>query len=234
MAKTPTCGKRAPPSIKKERQRKKLEKRLGLLATPAALITWLKDHMRKGSFEPRKLAAVWERLAEMLFAVIRRRFGTLLDGLVVKNVDAVSAQYRKLCVEHMASVQPTAPFLMDFTETVVKLDGVGRKRCMELLTTFLGMSPEDDEVSQVILGVTLAAVTHLGLEYDEERLVVVDDCTRILEGWKRCEDKGETPSGNPHDILERLDQIKLVNAVFEEHNLRGMTIRKVMRVVVHA
>ena len=133
MPKTTTCGKRAPPSIKEEHRRKKLEVRLGLLDRPAAQIKWVNLEMRKGSFGPRKLAAVWERLAEMLFAVIRRRFGTLLDGLVVKNVDAVSAEYRKLCVEHMASVQPTAPFLMDFTETVVKLDGVGRKRCMELL-----------------------------------------------------------------------------------------------------
>ena len=232
MPKTTTCGKRAPPSIKEERRRKKLEVRLGLLDRPAALITWLKDHMRKGSFGPRKLAAVWERLAEMLFAVIRRRFGTLLDGLV--DVDAVSPEYRGPCVREMAGNPATAPFLMDFAKAVVKLDGVGRKRCMELLAKFRGMSPEDDEVSQVILGVTLAAVTHLGLEYDEERLEVVDDCTRILEGWKRCEASGKTPSGNPHDILERLDQIKLVNAVFEQHNLRGMTIRKVMRVTVHA
>ena len=110
------------------------------------------------------------------------QFGTLLDGLVVKNVDAVSAQYRKLCVEHMASVQPTAPFLMDFTETVVKLDGVGRKRCMELLTTFLGMSPEDDEVSQVILGVTLAAVTHLGLSTTRSVLWWSTTARHILEG----------------------------------------------------
>ena len=229
---TTTCGKRAPPSIKEERRRKRFEAIVGLLDTPRDLITWVKLQMRNRSFGPHKLAAAWDRLTEMLFAVIRRGFGTLLDGLV--NVDAVSDWARKECVEHMVHVQHRAPHLMDLTETVVTLDGVGRKRCMELLTTFRDMSPEDDQVSQVILGVTLAAVTHLELPYDERRLEVSDNCTRILEARKRCEASGKTPSGNPCDTLRELEQVKLVNAVLERHDLRAMTIRKVMRVAVHA
>ena len=231
--KTRTCGKKSgPPKIKEEHRRKKLEAIVRLLATPEALITWVKLQMRNGSFGPRKLAAVWERFAEMLFAVIERGFGTLLYGLI--DVDAVSDWSREKCVEHMAGNPATAPHLMDFADQVASFNGVDRDRCIHLLTTFLGMSPEDDTRSQLILGVTLAAVTRLGLEYDEERLVVVDDCTHILEGWKRCEASGKTPSGNPRVTLERLEEIKLVNAVFEQHNLRGMTIRKVMRVTVHA
>lgn len=231
MPKT-TCGKRAPPSIKEERRRKKMAMRLRQKATPRNLIEQVGRQVQTDTFWPCQLEAAWDRLAQMLFAVIRRGFGTLLDGLV--NVDAVSDWAREECVQHMVNIEPRAPHLMDFTEAGVSFDGVGRDRCMELLTKFRDMSPEDDEVSQVILGVTLAAVTHLELPYDEERLVVLDDCTRILEGRKRCEASGKTPFQTPHDILERLDQIKLVNAVLEQHNLRGMTIRKVMRVAVHA
>lgn len=230
--KTTTCGKRAPPSIKEERRRKQMAVIVGLLATPRDLITWVKHHMRNRSFGPRKLAAVWERFAEMLFAVIRRGFGTLLDGLI--DVDAVLPEYRGPCVEHMAGNAATAPFLMDFADQVASFNGVHPDRCMKLLTTFRDMSPEDDEVSQVIVGVTLAAVQGLNLTYDEKRLVVVDDCTPILEARKRCEARGKTISGNPCVTLDRLEEIKLVNAVFEQHNLRGMTIRKVMRATVHA
>ena len=164
------------------------------IETPVDLMNWAakRDEEHK------------QHLVDTIFGELASMVGAVGVCPELIDCDAIGPKARAHFVARIRACPPHAPMLLYKADRCATFGSMTTAQCLEVLRDFAQRNPEDDNASQVILGITIAMVSHIGVPFDDTRLMAIGDS----EG------------------------ARLINDVLYHHDYRAMTIRGAMSVSV--